>query len=265
MNRFAQVHNDRCRAVLADRLTVGRNVVLGPRCEALKIGYGCFIGNDVYIDVDCLEIGDYTTIHHGSVIHGLKTTIGHNCWFGHYSIVDSLGGDTRIGNNVGVGAHSQLWSHMKFGDTLNGCRWNSSARLYLDDDVWLVGHSIVGPIHAKARSMLMTGGVAVKDMDENSIYAGSPAQNVTGRFGPQFVEVPYAEKRLNFLALRAEFCAAQGIAESAFELVDEFSARTDVTQFNLHTRSYRPIRSDSEYRFIRFMLYDKAKWLPDFG
>lgn len=264
MNRFSKVLNNECEAILSEALKIGRNVVLGPRCKKIKIGFGCFIGNDVYIDVDCLEIGDYTTIHHGSIIHGLNTVVGHNCWIGHYTIIDSLGGDTRIGNNVGVGAHSQLWSHMKFGDTLNGCRWNSSSRLYLDDDVWLVGHCIVGPIHAKTKSMLMTGGVAVKDMDENSVYAGSPAKNVTEKLGAQFEEISYEEKLRRFLILRAEFCKAESVNENNFKVVDGFSDEINVTQFNIQERTYKPIRSVNEINFIRFMLYDKAKWLPIF-
>jgi acetyltransferase-like isoleucine patch superfamily enzyme len=264
MNRFLKVHNNACEAILSKAITIGSNVVLGPRCKKIKIGFGCFIGNDIYIDVDCLDIGDFTTIHHGSIIHGLNTKIGHNCWIGHYTIIDSLGGDTKIGNNVGVGAHSQLWSHMKFGDTLQGCRWNSSSRLYLDDDVWLVGHSIVGPIHAKTKSMLMTGSVAVKDMEENSVYAGSPAKNLTKRFGPQFEEITCEEKLKRFLLLRSEFCKSEGVDEKIFKVVNCFSDRIDVTQFNIQERTYKPIRSIVETHFIRFMLYDKAKWLPVF-
>lgn len=265
MNNLFEIRNDKCEVMLSENCKIGKDVILGPRCKKIKIGFGCFIGNAVYIDVDYLEIGDYTTIHHGSVIHGVNTRIGHNCWFGHYTIIDSLGGDTRIGNNVGVGAHSQLWSHMKFGDTLNGCRWNSSARLYLDDDVWLVGHSIVGPIHAAKKSMLMTGSVATKDMEENRIYSGSPAKDITERVGTQFEDVPYEVRLRRFLMLRNEFCRTENVDEDNFEIVNRFTERFDVTQFNLETRSYKPIRSLVEYGFIKFMLYDKAKWLPEFS
>ena len=264
MNRFFEIRNNACEVILSESLTIGRNVILGTRCKKIKVGFGCFIGNDIYIDVDCLEIGDYTTIHHGSIIHGLNTKIGHNCWFGHYTIIDSLGGDTRIGNNVGIGAHSQLWSHMKFGDTLNGCRWNSSSRLHLDDDVWMVGHCIIGPIHAKKKSMLMTGSVAVNDMEENCVYAGSPAKNLTEKLGPQYVDIAYEDRLRGFLMLRSEFCKAEGINENNFRAVDAFLEEPDVTQFNIEERTYRPIRSINEYNFIKFMLYDRAKWLPVF-
>lgn len=262
MDRFADIRNPAVDLKVQDCVHIGSGVVLGSRCQLVEIGYGCFVGNDIYIDVDELIIGDYTTIHHGSVLHGIKTQIGHNCWFGHYTIIDSLGGDTRIGNNVGVGAHSQLWSHMKFGDTLNGCRWNSSGALLLDDDVWLVGQCIVGPIHAKPRAMLMTGGVATKDLEENNIYAGAPAVNVSEKLGTQFAEIPLEERIKRFKKLRREFCETRSVAENNFEIVESFSNRPGVTQFNVKERTYCPARTHIEHDFIKYMLYDKAKWIP---
>lgn len=258
----ADIRCNPANILVADRVHIGSNVTFGPSCRQVRIGYGSFLGDGLYVDVEELQIGEYTTIHHGSVVHGTKCVIGHNCWFGHYTIIDSLGGDTRIGNNVGVGAHSQLWSHMKFGDVLNGCRWQSGGRLYLDDDVWLVGHTIIGPIHAGERAMLLTGGVMMKDMEANSIYSGSPAKDVSDRLGHQFEERSLEEKLKMFLALRDEFCAASGVISDVFPVVDEFVEGESRTQFNILQRSYRPIRSSEEYEFIRFMLYEKAKWLP---
>lgn len=151
---------------------------------------------------------------------------------------------------------------MKFGDTLQGCRWDSSGRLTLDDDVWLVGHSITGPIHAAEKSMLMTGGVATRDMEANHVYAGSPAKDMTEKFGPQFEEVTDKDKVSRFERLIEEFCSQTGVSRNRFEIVKAFEDRADVTQFNVPLRAYRPIRTEEEYRFIRFMLYERAKWLP---
>ncbi|MCP4935877.1 MAG: hypothetical protein GY927_17125, partial [bacterium] len=224
-----------------DRTTIGDNVIFGPSCKIVTVGHGCFLGRDLYIDVEELTIGDYTTIHHGSILNGIKTSIGHNCWFGHYCIIDSLGGQTQIGNNVGAGAHSQLWSHMKFGDVLAGCRWKSSGALILEDDVWLVGHSITGPIHAAKRSMLMTGSVAVKNMEENHIYSGSPAKDVTAHLGLQFDDPDLVERSKNFEALKAQYTFETGHRADAFINVTDFAPVDDqVTQFNLMDRTYWP-------------------------
>lgn len=259
---FKEVKSDKCEIFVADRCLIGSGVVLGPRCRNIRLGYGSIIGRDVYIDVEDLVVGEYTTIHHGSILHGVDTRIGHNCWIGHYTIIDSLGGETRIGNNVGIGAHSQLWSHMKFGDILHGCRWNSAGTLILEDDVWLVGHSIVGPIKARQKSMLMTGGVAVKDMDENHIYAGTPAIDVTDKFGKQFDSVSSAEKLIMFESLKNEFHISTGIDVTRFSAVSNFTETRRVTEFVVDAREYKPIRSDEEYQFMKFMLYDKAKFVP---
>lgn len=257
-----EVRSEKIVLKIDESVRFGKNVVFGANCRNVEIGFGSFIGDDIYIDVEELRIGEYTTIHHGSILHGKKTSIGHNCWFGHYTIIDSLGGDTRIGNNVGVGAHSQLWSHMKFGDMLNGCRWNSAGRLYLDDDVWLVGHSIVGPIHAKSKAMLMTGSVATKDMEENCIYAGSPAVNLSVKLGGQFEERSVEEKTSKFQELIASFCEKNNVDPEAFVIVDKFDPSSTRTQFNVRDRTYMPTRSEDERSFIKFMLYDKAKWIP---
>lgn len=259
---FAKVMSTDCIFNIDKRVTIGQNVTIGPNCKKISIGYGSFIGRDIYIDVQELTIGEYTTIHHGSIIHGIKTEIGHNCWFGHYTIIDSLGGNTQIKNNVGVGAHSQLWSHMKFGDTLEGCRWNSSGSLILEDDVWLVGHSIVGPIHAHPKSMLMTGGVATKDMLENHIYAGSPASDLTQKLGHQFKSIDPEIKLARFEDLKIQFTEKTGIDCKQFVAVDSFTKSTTQTEFNIFNRTYRPRRTDDEHMFIKFMLYDKAKFIP---
>lgn len=263
MSYFSSVKNPSCQIDIADNVTIQDNVVLGSKCKKISIGYGSFIGRDIFIDVEELSIGEYTTIHHGSILSGINTTIGHNCWFGHYTIIDSLGGNTKIGNNVGVGAHSQLWSHMKFGDVLAGCQWNSSGKLILEDDVWLVGHSITGPITAKSKSMLMTGGVALKDMDANNIYAGAPAVNVTQKLGSQFIEKTEEEVLEDFFKLLESFSKETGEKVDRLIVVKDFDfSEKNITQFKPFERVYLPVRSDIEYKFIKYCLYDKAKFLP---
>lgn len=240
----------------------GANVRFGNNCRKCTIGFGCFISNDIYIDVEELSIGDYVTIHHGTVMHGKKCVIGHNCWIGHYCILDSLGGLLKIGNNVGVGAHSQLWSHMRFGDRLAGCRWYRNGVLEVGDDAWFVGHCIVSPIKVERRSMLLVGGVAVKDMKENHVYAGSPAVDITDKIGGQFSAPPLSEKMDLFTQYMEEH-KASGNDTGFVKVVSEFSEQyPDKTCFNIETREYGPRYTEEEYRFMRFLLYDRAKFTP---
>jgi len=252
---------------ISNKVIVGNNVVVGPNCKKFSIGYGSFIGNDCYIDVPEFKIGDYTTIHNHGTIHGYKNvSIGHNCWIGQFCVIDSIGG-TTIGNNVGVGAHSQLWSHIKFGDSLEGCRWNDQKKLLVEDDVWFVGHCIVSPILAQKKSMLLAGGVITKDMEENHVYGGSPAKDITDKVGNQFKEKSIETKREEFLSLHLSFLDLKGINKEKFQAtcVEDLEGKVSTeneTYFDIGKRLYLPARSKYEYEFIKFMLYEKAKFCP---
>ena len=252
---------------LADRVQFGRNVVFGPNCRRVDLGFATLLGDDLYIDVPELSVGDYVKVHRGGLVYGYQPCrIGHNCWIGQSAIIDSIGG-TSIGNNVCVSAHSQLWSHMKFGDTLAGCRWNSAKPLVVDDDVWFGGHSIVSPIHAHRRSMLLAGGVITHDMAENNVYAGIPARDITDKVGPQFGPVDEREQLGRFEFLYHDFLAGSGLTPRDFgarvvdDLTGERSTPTE-TVFCIRTRSYIPARSEAEFRFMTYLLYDRAKFVP---
>lgn len=251
---------------ISETAQIHESVTFGPGCENVTIGHGARIYRDVYIDAQDLHIGDYVTIHHGTVIHGQKITIGHNCWIGHYCILDGHGGLLSIGNNVGIGAQSQLWSHMKFGDTLAGCRWHRMESLILEDDVWLVGHCIVTPITARRRSMLMVGGMATKDMEVNRVYAGSPARDMTATFGGQFEDTTATQRIQGFRDLVDEYAAAGN--DTGWLVIDTEPASPMVwpeawqTLFNPVAMRYRPRYTEQETAFMKFCLYDRAKFLP---
>jgi hypothetical protein len=210
-----------------------------------------------------LVLGDYTKLNEHCLLTGTGwCRIGHSCWFGDFSVVDSIG-TTRIGNGVGVGAHSQLWTHIYFGDLLEGCRFGSHRPLAIEDDVWFVGHCIVSPITARRRSMAMVGSVVAKDMDENHVYAGVPAVDVTERFGPQFQETPIQQKRLQMEAHLAEFLERYRPSQNRIRIVDSID-RTQLhySQFSLTERQYVKNLYEEEVQFVRFLQPTKAKFYP---
>ncbi len=227
----------------------------------IKIGDHCYIGKNVQIICDNFEIGDYSKIHHNTNIHGYKPCkIGHNAWIGQYCIIDTIGG-TTIGNNCGIGAHSQLWSHMKFGDTLEGCKFLSESPLNIGNDVWFVGHCIVSPINAEDKSMAMVGSVVTKDMKENRVYAGTPARDISDKIGNQF--------NLNSLEVKSrkmkEYLAASKINGTKIEIVDSiemFEYGSDVTYFDVSTRTYTKKNGLEEIEFMKYLLPEKAKFIP---
>jgi acetyltransferase-like isoleucine patch superfamily enzyme len=255
--------------ILCEELIIGKNVIIDPsakirgisgKAKRIVIGDNTYIGENVQIICDDFSIGDYSKIHHHTNVHGYKPChIGHNAWIGQYSIIDSIGG-TTIGNNVGIGAHSQLWSHIKFGDTLEGCRFLSDKNLIIGNDVWFVGHCIVTPITAQDKSMAMVGSVITKDMEYNTIYAGSPAKSISDKIGYQFNEISSLEKFDHFVKIYNEFGPCENIKIVMRE--DEVSMSDDISYFVIQTRRYKKTLSDNEVRFMKYLLPDKAKFIP---
>ena len=247
-------------------LIQGRNVVIGSgveiRCRRLILGDGVTIRSGTRIEMDDLVVGDYTTINNDCLLTGTDwCRIGHNCWFGHFTIIDSIG-TTQIGDGVGVGAHSQLWTHAYFGDVLEGSRFSSRQQLRLDDDVWLVGHCVVSPIHAQRRSMALVGSVVTKPMEENHVYGGVPAKDVTDRLGPQFEDRPLSDRRPELQAHLDEFLSERRPRRNRIEIVDRIDKSRPTSQFALLDRQYLKNNYPEEVAFMRFLLPRKAKFLP---
>jgi acetyltransferase-like isoleucine patch superfamily enzyme len=256
--------------IQAEQIVIGKNVVIAPtavirgisgKAKKVVIGDNTYIGDYVQIICDEFEVGDYCKIHHHTNVHGYKPcTIGHNAWIGQYSIIDSIGG-TAIGNNCGIGAHSQLWSHIKFGDTLEGCRFLDERPLSIGNDVWFVGHCIVSPIKAADKSMAMVGSVVTKDMEYNTIYAGAPAKSISEKIGFQFVERSIEEKynRLNdiLLSFKANVDTIRIVkSKEEVNMEDEFS------YFCVSDRTYKKRSSPDEIAFMKYLLPDKGKFTP---
>lgn len=257
--------------ILAKHIELGKGVEIHPTAqirgingpaERIVIGDHTYIGADVQIICDDFSIGDYSKIHHHTNIHGYQPChIGHNAWIGQYSLIDSIGG-VKIGDNCGIGAHSQVWSHIKFGDTLEGCRFNSNQGLRFGDDVWLVGHCIVSPIIAQDKSMALAGSVVTKDMAFNTIYAGCPASPVSDKLGFQFEEKSLEEK----WTLLSDYLSLSKIPSETIRIV-KFRAEVDfenkdLSFFCLEDRKYTKRQGDSEIAFIKFLLPEKAKFTP---
>jgi acetyltransferase-like isoleucine patch superfamily enzyme len=256
--------------IKSDNICIGINAIIEPtaiirglngNAKRIVIGDNCYIGHYVQIIVDEFTLGDYSKIHHNTNIHGYNPcTIGHNAWVGQYTIIDSIGG-TTIGNNCGIGAHSQLWSHIKYGDTLEGCRFRSENPLLIGNDVWFVGHCIVSPIIAHDKSMAMVGSVITKNMEFNTIYSGTPAISISDRIGFQFSEVSIdlkLEKMKNYI-IEANLQSAKIKLVSSFE---EISFDDDISYFNVSDRKYTKKKTLSEICFMKFLLPEKAKFVP---
>lgn len=177
----------------ADHVQIGQGVVVeegvvikgkdGPARQVI-LGDFCYIGRQTRIITPEFRLGDYSKLHAHSFAHGEKPMqIGRNCWIGGNTVLDSMGG-LDIDDNVGIGAHSQIWTHIQFGDIVEGSRFFSKKYMHLGKDAWFVGHCIVSPVRVGPKSMAMVGSVVTKDMLPNHIYAGVPAKDMTDKMGP---------------------------------------------------------------------------------
>jgi len=268
---FVSNDGEKMKNINVKNLKLGKNVVIEPtavirgisgQADTVEIGDNTYIGHDVQIICDNVKIGDYTKIHHHTNIHGYKPcTIGHNSWIGQYCIIDTIGG-TTIGNNCGIGAHSQLWSHIKYGDTLEGCRFLSDSPLNVGNDVWFVGHCIISPITAEDKSMALVGSVVTRDMKLNHVYAGSPAKDLTDKLGNQFEEVNIDVKYKKMTEYLHEYNPSNKnivIVKNKDQI--DFSDKTK-TYFDVSSRSYTKTCSDEEISFMNFLLPARAKFVP---
>jgi acetyltransferase-like isoleucine patch superfamily enzyme len=250
-------------------IKIGRNVLFGRnvRIEAkrVRIGDGCIIKDNVRICGENFEIGDYGTIYHDCFFPGGDVSIGHNFWLGTGSIIDGRAG-TLIGNNVGIGAHSQLWTHMLFGDVMMGCRFHSQKSLKIGNDVWLAGHNLVSPINIEDRSLAMFGSLLTKDMKMDKTYAGCPAKDVTEKIGSQF-NTPSEHQKLKIMETYLEkFATLHNIKDfTKFAKIyinrDETFTNSEKFQINLLQRTYKKTGKKFEYYLIRHLLPD-VKLLP---
>ena len=251
--------------IQAEELIIGQGSFISPsasirglngKAKKIVIGDNTYIGDNVQIIVDDFTIGDYCKVHHHSNFHGYKPlSIGHNAWIGQGTIIDSIGG-TTIGNNCGIGAYSQLWSHIRYGDPLEGCGYNGNAPMSIGNDVWFVGHCVVSPITAKDKSMALVGSVVTKDMEENHIYGGAPAKDLTGKIPSQFQPMTL-EQRWNMMS---EFEIPKGVTliEDDSQILED-----DISYFNIVTRKYTKLSTDIEINFMKQLQSKLIKFIPN--
>ena len=130
-------------------------------------------------------------------------------------------------------------------------------------DVWFVGHCIVSPIVARDRAMALVGSVVTQDMEENHVYGGSPAKDLTEKVGPQFAPVSVEQRVERLLAERARFLASH--PDIAPELLG-IAADGDIvvageTVFDVVRRTYTKRRTTAEVQFMKALL-PRAKFTP---
>jgi len=256
-------------------ITLGLNSIIDDSVKVMgdveiSMGDCSYIGPGVRIaGSGKVRIGDYCKIHTGTFINldGGQISLGHNCWIGERSVIDGRGTLT-MGNNVGVGIASQLYSHIAHGDTIEGCKLYGNKPLILEDDVWLVGQCFVSPIHAKKKSVAMLGAVIIKDMQENSIYSGNPAVDVTPKLGSPWSDRTDQQKMIALQERIEQYLLIYPERENEFRdliipcsgLPEESVA--EATYIDVSTRKYTKRKTSAEMHFLSWLTSYKGRFTP---
>jgi acetyltransferase-like isoleucine patch superfamily enzyme len=247
--------------IISDEVQIGKGVVIeedviiggkGGPAKKVVLGDFCYIGKGTKILAPEFRLGDYSKLHANSFAHGdLPLQVGRNCWIGGNVVLDSLGG-LDIDDNVGIGAQSQIWTHIKFGDIVEGCRFHSKKYMHIQKDAWFVGHCIVSPVEVGKKSMALVGSVITRDMEPNHVYAGVPAIDITEKTGPQFENRSIEEKATKLQEIVDQFFIKHPSYKGLIKVVlssDEY--QDGVTCFDVSNRTYTKNYSQAEIEFLK--------------
>jgi acetyltransferase-like isoleucine patch superfamily enzyme len=155
----------------------------------IRISSTCRIDHTAKIEIKyggSISIGDHTEILEGVILqtYGGDIKIGSNCSLNPYSIIYGHG-DISIGNNVLIaGGCMIIPSNHTFGDVSVPIKTqeNVSKGIVIEDDVWL-GHgcSILDGVTIGQGSVIAAGSVVNKSIDRFSVSAGVPAKLIRKR------------------------------------------------------------------------------------
>jgi acetyltransferase-like isoleucine patch superfamily enzyme len=295
--------------ISANYVSIGKGSTIEDDCRIILpgeqskfiIGDNCFIGSCSKINVPIFKAGDYVILHNHLLVDGYKPCImGHNLWVGQNCILNSTDNLT-LGNNVGIGTYSSVWTHGFWGEKIEGCRVCKTAPVTIEDDAWIEGsYNVISPgIRIGKKSLVLTGSVVTKDVLPNSCVAGIPARDITEKVTP-YVNVTLEQKYKMMRTFMLEFLESTAnkkvttipdgwhVKEKCQEydilfyetvkdkaLVDDYvkivftkknflpsSHYRHISIFDLSSKTYTKKRTDIESRIIRFLFASRARFLP---
>jgi acetyltransferase-like isoleucine patch superfamily enzyme len=256
----------------AAHVVIGRGVVVeegvvisgeSATADRVVLGDYCYVGHNVRVLAPEFMLGDYSKLNAASFGHGKHPLrIGRNCWIGGNVVLDSMSG-LDIDDNVGIGSQSQLWTHLEFGDIVDGCRFYSHRYMHVQRDAWFVGHCIVSPVPVGERSMALAGSVVTREMLPNHVYAGTPAADITERLGPQFEPLPTEDKAARLRDILVKWLDQHPQWRHQIVVIEDSALRRDdVVWFDVSTRTYNKRYAAAEVAFLRDHV-PLVKFVPD--
>lgn len=292
------------RVELGNRARIGngcRIAAIGGRGRAFRAGDHFLFGERNISLLPSFAAGDYVSIHHDLLMNGYRPcAIGHNTWVGQNCVLNATD-DLFIGNNVGIGAYSSIYTHAFNGELLEGCQVFNKAPVTIADNAWLVGgYNVVSPgVTIGPRTMILSSSVVSRDVPEGHCVGGIPARDLTdkiqpfrdigagdrlelmhrfvtefgeevhpGRFkkSPSGIVVAPEGRRSFFVEVQETLdqraLSGRGPGAVYVGVAGESGGLSEVTVFELATKTYRKLRSEIEIELIQFMNGYRARFVP---
>ncbi len=292
------------RVELGHRARIGngcRIAAIGGRGQRFRAGDFFFFGERNISLLPNFAAGDYVSIHHDLLMNGYSAcAIGHNSWIGQNCVLNATD-ELFIGNNVGIGAYTSIYTHAFNGELLEGCQIFNKAPVTIADNAWLVGgYNVISPgVTIGPRTMIMSSSVVSRDVPEGHCVGGIPARDLTdrirpfrdlstrerlelmrrfvmefgeevhpGRFemSPSGIVVTPEGRRSFFVEVQEAFdertLSGRGPGAVYAGVAGESASLSEVTVFDLATKTYHKLRSEIEIELIQFMNGYRARFVP---
>jgi len=170
------------RIDVSEYLEIGRNSIVG---EANKIrGRDIRIGREFYTNHDA-EIGGGGCFERTS-----KLTIGYWFHLGSYSIINTAM-DVRIGNEVGMGRFTNVYTHGAYQSALRGFPVDFGP-ITIGNNVWIPGATILPNVSIGDNVVIGVGSLVSKNVPSGCLAAGAPCKVIRDNCYPR--ELPTEEK-----------------------------------------------------------------------
>ena len=222
--------------------------------------------------------------------------IGYNVWIGSNCILNCEE-QLYIGNGVGIGTYSSVWTHAHHGELLEGCTLNKTAPVTIQDDAWILGcYNVISPgVTLGKKSLIMTGSIVTKDVPDFGVVAGVPARAIPSlhiysqismerkfemmkQFVREFIHTldcdNIAEKesgweittngRTSTIVFfeHADKLQGCGFDIAIVQLGISSNTHYSGSVFDIATKKYCKTSSVMEVALIQFLLYEKARFIP---
>jgi acetyltransferase-like isoleucine patch superfamily enzyme len=178
--------HDGCRIWVSESLTIGRRSVIGK--GAIIRGREITLGREFYC-LDGFEIGG------GSCFERLsKLRVGY--WFhgGRETFINTAR-SVEIGDEVGIGGRSNLYTHGAYLNVLDGFpeQWGE---IHIGSNVWIPNATIHPNVRIGSNVVIGGGSIVTRDVPSGCLAAGAPCRVIREACYPKPLDRSRARKKL---------------------------------------------------------------------